>query len=150
MTDVVTPQKRSQIMAGIKGKDTSPELAIRSGLHKSGFRFRIHDKKLSGKPDIVLAKWHAVIFVNGCFWHFHDCYLFKMPASNIEFWEKKLSRNKHNDHEVLNSLEKAGWRICIVWECSLKGKLKYSSSEVLEACMDWLKSDRKFFQIRHK
>ena len=93
MADVVDRKTRSRMMSGIRGKNTRPELLIRKGLHARGFRFRLHDKRLPGKPDLVLPKYSAVIFVHGCFWHGHDCHLFKWPQSRREFWRKKITRN---------------------------------------------------------
>lgn len=97
MADTVPPDVRSRMMAGIKAKDTKPELIIRRGLHAMGFRFRLHAKGLPGKPDLVLRKYRAVIFVNGCFWHGHECVLFKWPKSRADFWREKINRNRHND-----------------------------------------------------
>ena len=121
MTDVVDEKVRSTMMAGIRGKDTKPELIILRKLHRKGFRFRLHDKKLAGKPDIVLRKYQAVIFVHGCFWHKHECRLFKWPQSRPEFWRNKINGNFKNDQRVIKILEESGWRICIVWECAVKG-----------------------------
>ena len=94
MNDVVDSATRSRMMSGIKGKNTKPELMVRSGLHRLGYRFRLHRKDLPGKPDLVFAKHRAVIFVHGCFWHYHDCHLFKMPSTRREFWETKIGRNR--------------------------------------------------------
>nr|WP_307190518.1 very short patch repair endonuclease [Bathymodiolus platifrons methanotrophic gill symbiont] len=91
---MVSRKKRSQMMAGIKGKDTKPELLIRKALHKKGFRYKLHDKSLSGKPDMVFPRYKSLIFINGCFWHGHDCHLFKWPSSKSEFWKEKITKNK--------------------------------------------------------
>mgnify|MGYP001813680444 FL=1 len=122
MADVVDRKTRSRMMSGIRGKNTRPELLIRKGLHARGFRFRLHDKRLPGKPDLVLPKYSAVIFVHGCFWHGHDCHLFKWPQSRREFWRKKITRNKVKDAESYVSLKKEGWYILTIWECALKGR----------------------------
>src|SRR3546814_5787277 len=97
MTDIVSPAKRSQMMSGIRGKDTKPELLVRRALHAKGFRFRLHVKDLPGRPDIVLRKHQAVVLVHGCFWHGHDCRYFKPPSTRPEFWLAKIGRNRAND-----------------------------------------------------
>ena len=104
MIDVVDAETRSRMMSGIRGKNTKPELLTRSLLHRAGYRFRIHDKNLPSKPDIVLKKYNAVILVHGCFWHRHLCHLFKWPKSRPEFWRKKLNGNYHRDQENIQSL----------------------------------------------
>ena len=146
MTDVVDVKTRSRMMSGIKGKNTKPELLIRRGLHQQGFRFRLHDSKLAGKPDLVLKKFNAVIFVHGCFWHRHDCHLFKWPKSRTDFWRKKINKNYDNDQKVIKTLSSLGWRICIVWECSIKGANK-NTREVLARITNWLDSKEKFLEI---
>lgn len=150
MADVVSKHKRSQMMAGIKGKNTKPEIVVRRVLHKAGFRFRLHVRDLPGKPDIVLPKYNAVIFVHGCFWHGHDCHLFKWPASREEFWRSKISKNSQNDEKACLALQEAGWRILTIWECALKGKTRLSVEEVSEKAARWLNSDIKSKTIRGK
>jgi DNA mismatch endonuclease (patch repair protein) len=120
MTDVVDTTTRSRMMAGIRSKNTTPELLIRRNLHRLGFRFRLHDKRLPGKPDLLLPKYKAVIFVHGCFWHGHDCSAFKWPATRAEFWRSKIERNRENDMRHVRELHEMGWRICIIWECSVR------------------------------
>ena len=110
VADIVAPAVRSRMMAGIRAKHTRPELLIRRGLHACGFRFRLHQRNLPGKPDLVLAKYHAAIFVNGCFWHCHDCELFRWPASREAFWRRKLLSNRESDKVVRNELLQAGWQ----------------------------------------
>jgi DNA mismatch endonuclease (patch repair protein) len=146
MADVVTPKIRSRMMAGIRGKNTKPELVLRSGLHAKGFRFRLH-AKMPGMPDIVFPKWKAVIFANGCFWHGHDCHLFKWPQSRAEFWREKITGNVARDKANILKLARMGWRVGIVWECSLKGRTRRDSTLVLKLCSDWLKSNRKSFEL---
>ncbi|MGH9946791.1 MAG: very short patch repair endonuclease [Pyrinomonadaceae bacterium] len=121
MVDVVDSETRHRMMSGIRHKDTKPELSIRQNLHRLGFRFRLHERRLPGKPDLVLKRYRAVIFVNGCFWHRHECDLFKWPSTRVEFWQDKLNRNHENDLKNLNLLDSQGWRVCIVWECAVKG-----------------------------
>ncbi len=143
MPDVVDKATRSRMMSGIKGTNTKPEMIIRSGLHKRGFRFRLHDKKLPGKPDLVLPKYSAVIFVNGCFWHKHNCHLFKWPKTRQEFWREKIEGNAARDERNVQALLDGGWRVMTVWECALKGKTRRPEAEVLYLAMRWLRSNRK-------
>lgn len=145
MKDIVSQETRSKMMSGIKSKNTKPEISIRKLLYKNGFRFRIHVKDLPGKPDIVLRKYNAIIFVNGCFWHKHNCHLFKIPKTRQEFWENKINKNVNNDEKNIVLLREAGWRICIIWECSLKGirDLSYVYTQI----EDWLKSDITILEI---
>ena len=124
-------------MAGIRGKDTGPELALRSGLHARGFRFRIHRPDLPGKPDLVFPKYNAVLFAHGCFWHGHDCHLFKWPQTRAEFWEAKVEANKRRDAISMKKLNDRGWRIGIVWECALKGRTRLEMDELLDRCENW-------------
>lgn len=146
MTDVVDPETRSKMMSGIRGKDTLPELEIRRQLHQRGFRYRLHDKKLPGTPDIVLKKYNAIIFIHGCFWHRHNCHLFKWPKTRPEFWKQKINRNHENDIKALENLQFLGWRVCIVWECSIKGASK-NISMISESIVRWLKSNKSMLEI---
>ena len=139
MADTVSPEVRSRMMAGIRGKDTRPELLIRKGLHAAGFRFRLHAKDLPGHPDIVLPKHRAVILVSGCFWHGHDCHLFRMPGTRREFWEAKIRRNRERDAEVRNALSALGWRHMSIMECALKGRTKLPPGEVITTCSTWIR-----------
>ena len=138
MTDIVDRQTRSRMMSGIKGSNTKPELLIRKALHKRGFRYRLHSKNLAGKPDIVLPKYKAVIFVNGCFWHKHDCHLFRWPKSRTEFWKKKITGNVKRDNRNARQLEEQGWRILTVWECSIKGKYRSPFELLIDSIESWL------------
>lgn len=122
MADIVSKKKRSEMMAGIRGKNTNPEIIVRKMLHAMGYRFRLHRKDLPGKPDIVLPKYRAAIFVNGCFWHGHDCHLFKWPKTREAFWREKIVGNAMRDRKKENELLAAGWRVAVIWECCLKGK----------------------------
>ena len=148
MTDVVDRKTRSRMMSGIRGKNTKPELLIRKGLHARGFRFRLHDKHLPGKPDLVLPKYGAVIFVHGCFWHRHDCHLFKWPKTRRAFWHKKITRNKAKDTESYEILKKDGWYILTIWECALKGRTRRPLDDVLDISADWLVYSQRNRQIR--
>lgn len=148
MADIVSREIRSRMMSGIKGKNTKPELLIRRGLHHGGFRFRLHDRSLPGKPDIVLARHKAVIFVHGCFWHGHNCHLFKWPKTNADFWIKKIDRNRQIDQESHRRLLELGWRHASIWECALRGKSRRPLDEVLLQCQSWLRSDSPELEIR--
>lgn len=110
-------EKRSQIMASVKNKNTKPEVLVRSMLHKAGFRFRLFHKDLPGSPDIVLPKFNMIIFVHGCFWHGHKCPKGRRPASNRKFWNKKLDKNIKRDKNNLSALKALGWKVKVIWEC---------------------------------
>lgn len=138
MADIVDKSTRSRMMSGIRSKNTKPEVIIRKALHAAGFRFRIHKSDIPGNPDIVLKKYNAVIFVHGCFWHGHNCHLFKMPSSNVEFWERKIKRNRAVDARSSEEIQQIGWRILTIWECSLKGKNKLPLSDVIQSVFTWL------------
>lgn len=138
MADIVDASTRSRMMAGIKGKNTRPEVVVRSLLHRRGFRFRLHGTKLPGKPDIVLPKYRAVLFVHGCFWHGHDCLLFKWPKTRPEFWNAKIEANRVNDRKASRLLLENGWRVGIVWECVLKGVGRMPLDAIGEELSSWL------------
>ncbi|MGE9919605.1 very short patch repair endonuclease [Desulfovibrio sp. SGI.082] len=119
--DRVSSERRSWIMAQVKGSDTRPEKIVRSLLHRMGYRFRLHRKDLPGNPDIVLPKFHTVIFVNGCFWHRHPgCKRASTPAVNVAYWQRKFERNVARDAQCKAALECLGWRVLVIWECELK------------------------------
>lgn len=149
MADVVDPERRSRMMSGIKGKDTKPEILVRRGLHASGFRFRLHRKDLPGSPDLVLPKYRAVIFVNGCFWHGHDCRLFKWPQTRPEFWREKIEGNIDRDRRQIAALKKLGWRVGVLWECELKGRGQTHRVEVIARIAEWLKSGATDIHLPH-
>ena len=140
MTDIIDRQTRSKMMSGIRGKNTKPEIIIRKGLHAQGYRFRLHDKQLPGKPDLVLRKYKAVIFIHGCFWHGHDCHLFKWPKTRPEFWKMKIESNKQRDKEYISTLQHMGWRVLVVWECALKGKTRMDPGLLLGEIGNWLEN----------
>ncbi|MEP7197979.1 MAG: DNA mismatch endonuclease Vsr [Saprospiraceae bacterium] len=133
MADVHSKEQRSYNMSRIKGKDTKPEMLVRKFLHANGFRYKLHDKKLPGKPDIVLPKYKTAIFVHGCFWHGHEgCKYYVVPKTKTEWWLNKISRNKVNDEKAVKVLRKDGWRIINVWECDLRPqKLKKKLLKIL-------------------
>ena len=149
MADVVTSEKRSQMMAGIRSKNTKPELIIRKKLFAAGFRYRLHEK-LPGRPDIVLRKYNAVIFINGCFWHGHKCSLFVLPKTRTEFWKNKIAGNSNNDLKCTGKLLELGWRIATIWECSLKGKDKWNIDDLVKILTRWIESDIKVLELKFK
>ena len=121
MSDVHTPEQRHKNMAAIHSSSTKPELKLRRALWSLGFRYRINEKHLPGKPDIVLPKYRTVVFIHGCFWHGHkDCEYYTVPKTNTDFWTAKITRNQQRDQEVWRQLEAKGWYVIIVWECELK------------------------------
>lgn len=144
MPDVVSPEVRSRMMSGIRGKNTKPELLLRRGLHALGFRFRLHDKKLPGSPDLVFPKYHAVLFVNGCFWHGHQgCRYFKVPSTRQEFWLAKIEANQARDERVHADLIESGWRVGTVWECATRKDAIRS----VEAVAGWLAGERNEMEL---
>jgi DNA mismatch endonuclease (patch repair protein) len=121
MADVHSKEIRSKNMAAIKSKNTKPEMLVRRFLHASGFRYKLHDKTLPGKPDIVLPKYKTVIFIHGCFWHGHkDCKYYVVPKTRTEWWLNKINGNVTNDEKAIKALKKEGWKIIILWTCELK------------------------------
>lgn len=134
MTDVLTPAQRRLNMQRIRGKDTAPEMTLRRLLHAAGFRYRLHDRKLPGRPDLVFPRFRVAMFVHGCFWHGHACPLFKLPTTRREFWETKIAANKARDSRACNALSDAGWRVLTVWECSLKGPGRLSAEVIAGHC----------------
>ena len=136
--DVLTPEQRRLNMSRIRGRDTKPEMQIRRGLHARGLRFRLHVRDLPGRPDLVFPRHQAAILVHGCFWHGHDCPLFRMPASRAEFWSAKIASNKTRDVRAHAALQQLGWRILTVWECSLKGPGRRPVEDVVEQCQTFI------------
>lgn len=121
MADNLTAEQRKKNMTAIKSRHTKPEIIVRSIIHRLGFRFRLHDKKLAGKPDIVLPKHKKIILVHGCFWHMHDCKRGNVtPKSNVEYWQTKRLRNVERDKSNLKTYKKEGWKTLTVWECEIK------------------------------
>ena len=146
MVDVVSAEARSRMMSGIRGKNTKPELILRKGLHARGFRYRLH-ARLPGRPDMVFPRLKAVLLVHGCFWHGHNCHLFKWPQSHNEFWRDKITGNVLRDAKSVEALRSAGWRVGIVWECALKGKTRLPEAHVIQKCSSWLRSSRRSFEL---
>jgi DNA mismatch endonuclease, patch repair protein len=147
MADVVSPDVRSRMMSRIRSKDTQPELSVRRALHALGYRYRLHDRKLPGKPDIVLSRYRAAVFVHGCFWHGHQCRLFKVPATRTDFWVPKIERNRFNDSKNEQELVAMGWRIAVIWECSLRGS-KANIEDVVGRLAQWLQGSSTMIEIK--
>ena len=148
MFDVHPPHVRSKNMAAIKSSDTRLELLIRKSLHKKGYRYTLNNSKLPGKPDIVLPKHNAALFIHGCFWHCHECALFKWPKTKREFWHEKLTKNKKNDAKNQNELNLQGWRIGIIWECSVRGSCRIPQERLVEIIILWLESEQRRFEVQ--
>lgn len=129
-------------MSRVGRQDTGPEMKLRRSLHRIGLRYRLHDKRLPGSPDIVFPKFKAVLFVHGCFWHRHGCKATTMPGTNVHFWGKKFAENIARDRRYIEALQDAGWRVAVVWECSLKGK-RADPDEVARLVREWLVSSER-------
>lgn len=133
MTDIFPKNKRSEIMAKISGKESKPEIIVRKYLFTNGYRYRKNDKRFPGKPDIVLPKYKTVIFIHGCFWHGHDCKASKLPETRMDFWKEKIKGNKERDIKNKEKLQLLGWKVIIIWQCSLinKDKRQETFSELI-------------------
>ncbi|MEP5151436.1 DNA mismatch endonuclease Vsr [Planktotalea sp.] len=149
MADIVSPEKRSAMMSGIRGKDTKPEIIVRRLLHRLGYRFRLYRRDLPGRPDIVLPKWRTVILVNGCYWHGHeDCHLFRAPKTRTEFWTNKIEGNQARDRRNHAALRDAGWKVIVIWECAVSKKLSLSAEQLEDAISAALTSSETLTDIR--
>jgi DNA mismatch endonuclease (patch repair protein) len=136
MADTLTKPQRSKLMSKVRSRDTKPEWILRCGLHRLGFRYRLKNRHLPGSPDLVFAKFHAAVFVHGCYWHRHQgCKDASTPKSNIDFWERKFAENIERDSRIIRELENLGWRILVVWECELTRKAR----ETVHRVASWLK-----------
>lgn len=139
MADVVDAETRSRMMSGIRGKDTKPELLVRRYLHARGFRFRVHPGAMPGRPDLVLPKYRATIFVHGCFWHRHqNCRFAYNPKSREAFWQEKFRQNVKRDAIVVQTLLDTGWRVMVIWECALRDAELRDGG--LESVAEWIES----------
>lgn len=144
MADIMTPKQRSRCMSRVRGEDTAPEVYIRKMLWAAGFRYRLKSK-LPGKPDIVLKKYMAVIFVNGCFWHSHEgCPRSKLPATRKEFWTNKIASNAVRDKRNIAELKQKGWRVAVVWECFIKNQKNKKAT--VDALSSWIYTRSTFFE----
>ncbi len=144
MVDKITKEARSKLMSKIHSNNTGPEITVRRMLRSSGIGYRLHKPKLPGRPDIIMKGRKAVIFVHGCFWHQHDCRIANVPTSNTAYWVEKFKRNKERDQQNLLELRELGWRVLIVWECSLRKKnIEKAKMEIL----DWIQSGSSYSQV---
>lgn len=150
MADVHSQAIRSKNMRAIRNQDTAIEQRIALILKDRGFSYRVQDKALPGRPDFVLPAEKAIIFVHGCFWHRHHCYLFKMPATRTEFWSGKINSNVERDRRYVEQLREGGWKVLIVWECALRGKLQLEDSALIERLEEWLLAATDSSEIDHQ
>lgn len=141
MADIVDAKTRSRMMSGIGTANTKPEIIVRKLLFAQGFRFRLQRKDLPGKPDIVLPKYEVAIFVHGCFWHCHECHLFKWPKSNAAFWRKKILGNRDRDARNVKELRALGWHVMTVWECAVRGKNQRQLNSLQQKISDWITTE---------
>lgn len=149
----MTPEQRHFCMSHIRGTDTKPEIIVRKYLFSRGYRYRLHVKRLPGRPDIVLKKYHTVIFVNGCFWHGHEgCKYYVIPKTRSDFWKAKIGRNKERDKKDHDELKKMGWDIMTIWECQLKPQIRKQTLTEVEYCINksFLKIAAKKYQIQEE
>ena len=145
VADNVDPATRSRMMAGIRGKDTKPEITLRRALHARGLRYRLHAGDISGRPDLAFPKYRAVIFVHGCFWHRHKrCRYATTPATRVDFWKRKFAANLKRDSIVRARLAATGWRVAIVWECALRRPDLVPAAT--DSVVNWLNSDESFLE----
>lgn len=148
MPDVVSPTVRSRMMSGIRGKNTRPELFIRRALHARGLRYRLHSSGLPGRPDLVFPARRAVVFVHGCFWHGHDCPLFRLPSTRTDFWRDKIESNRARDHRVKSELAALGWRQLDIWECAIRGRGALEPDALLGRIESWIREGTSPAEIR--
>ena len=141
MADIVDVKTRSRMMAGIGTKNTKPEIVVRQMLFRMGFRYRLHRTDLPGKPDLVLPAWDVAVLVNGCFWHGHECHLFKWPKTNRKFWREKISKNRERDLRVQKELNALGWHVMIVWECTTRAKTDRQLDSLGNRMATWIEAD---------
>jgi DNA mismatch endonuclease, patch repair protein len=137
--DIVDRATRARMMSGIRGRDTKIELLVRKALHARGLRYKLHNRKLPGRPDVAFIGAKAAVFLNGCFWHAHDCPLFRLPASNTEFWRAKFETNRSRDVASLEALHAMGWRTAVVWECAVRGRPACEFTGLLDRLEEWIR-----------
>lgn len=150
MADIVSPEQRSRNMSAIRSKDTKPEVYFRKLLFAEGFRYRIQEKTVPGKPDLFLRKYNVAIFVNGCFWHRHaDCKYTYMPKSRVEFWEKKFSDNLRRDATVREQLQDQGIRQLIIWECTINSMKRNGGikSQIIDEVKAFLRAESQYIEL---
>jgi DNA mismatch endonuclease (patch repair protein) len=136
------------MMAGIRSRNTKPEIFIRHALHARGFRYRLHPRQVPGVPDLTLPRYRAAVFVHGCFWHGHDCPLFRLPGTRPDFWLAKIERNRARDAEVTAALDAQGWRQLVVWECALRGRGRLDAALLIDRAAWWITEGSGMLEIR--
>ncbi|MBW7923452.1 MAG: DNA mismatch endonuclease Vsr [Burkholderiaceae bacterium] len=149
MVDVVDAATRSRMMSGIRGGNTKPERVLRLGLHRLGLRYRLHggSAALPGRPDLIFPKYRAAVLIHGCFWHGHDCHLFRWPATRPEFWRQKIASNTERDARQIAALRADGWRVAVVWECALKGA-GANVPDVCDSVAEWIRHGDSTLELR--
>jgi DNA mismatch endonuclease, patch repair protein len=148
MADIVDPETRSRMMRGIRGANTKPEINVRRRLHAAGFRYGLHRNDLPGRPDLVMPRHDAVIFVHGCYWHRHPgCRLATTPSTRTDFWTAKFAANQERDRRNAADLHDKGWRVAIIWECEVR--TASNADEAVRELIEWLLSNRGFVEIPH-
>jgi DNA mismatch endonuclease, patch repair protein len=149
MTDVLTADQRQLNMSRIRGRDTKPEMLVRRGLHARGLRYRLHDRNLPGRPDLVFSKYRTAVFVHGCFWHAHGCALAKLPTTRQDFWRQKLEGNAARDLRTIDALQANGWRVLVIWECALRGPGRLGEAVAGDQAANWITAlHGKFVEIK--
>lgn len=148
MTDIVDKATRSRMMSGIRNRDTKIEVAVRKAVFARGFRYRLNQDGLPGKPDLVFPRFRAAVFVHGCYWHGHDCKLFRLPGTNRNFWQEKIQGNRIRDMRNAEALSQMGWRIGVVWECALRDKGGAALERVADRLVRWLQGKGETVEIR--
>lgn len=143
MADVLTPEQRRLNMSRVRGRDTKPEMLIRRGLHERGLRYRLQERSLPGRPDLIFPKCRTAVFVHGCFWHAHGCSLSKLPKTREQHWAKKLAANVSRDRAALLSLTTNGWRVLVIWECALRGPRRLDIGTVLDRAVAFIRNEVK-------
>lgn len=144
----MTPAQRRLNMSRIRGRDTKPEMLIRRGLHARGLRYRLHDRSLPGRPDLVFSRYRTAVFIHGCFWHAHGCTLSKLPATRQIFWQEKLTANAERDRRAIETLQALGWRVLVVWECALRGPGRLLTDDLLNLAEQFIRtSDLQLLEI---
>ena len=149
MADIVSKEVRSRMMAGIRGKDTKPEIRVRKLLHSLGYRYRLHRSDLPGRPDIVMPRHRLAVFIHGCFWHGHeDCRHFRLPKSRTEFWNDKITGNRARDNKAAEALIAAGWRVLVIWECAVRSASSLVHGDLQKRLTDAIADSAQFGEIR--
>jgi DNA mismatch endonuclease (patch repair protein) len=148
VADVLTPPQRRLNMSRIRGRDTKPEMQLRQALHARGLRYRLNVRALPGCPDLVFPHFHAVIRVHGCFWHGHDCPMFKAPTTRPAFWAAKISGNRARDQRTLDQLLRNNWRVLTVWECALRGRARQPCADIVDLCQSFLCSAQETLEVK--